>query len=308
MSRDLRQGQQNIILNLFLNGIMDFKKIAKKAQTSSEQVYEFIDKYCKENGYQSIIITKDGAFKKSKSLIKVEEIEKWINQNKRSPRQYIRGVSGAKKGEEETEEQKELRLGWALRRFNNGIIARYEGKRIEEINNYQHREIVRIIRGLSGRYTHVSNKLLMKVQELQEWANENGRRPRKKILGVIAAKDGEEETEEQKELRLGVLLNDLTELVNKYQNIDIEDIEDYRDKEIVRIIRELTNKYEKNKVGMNKKTSISGTQELSTALLNLSETRNATENQIRILANYYGVDLEKIGLSQRDDSESIEYE
>ena len=66
------------------------------------------------------------------------KIEKWCKEqfegkpeySRRTPRSDIGGISAAKEGEEETEEQRELRLGKALKKFKQNTIWKnyQEGK------------------------------------------------------------------------------------------------------------------------------------------------------------------------------------
>ena len=66
------------------------------------------------------------------------KIEKWCKEqfegkpeySRRTPRSDIEGIKAAKEGEEETEEQRELRLGKALKKFNQSTIWKnyQEGK------------------------------------------------------------------------------------------------------------------------------------------------------------------------------------
>ena len=72
------------------------------------------------------------------ALKNIMEIEKWCKEqfegkleySRRTPRCNIRGIIAAKEGEEETEEQRELRLGQALRKFKQSTIWKnyQEGK------------------------------------------------------------------------------------------------------------------------------------------------------------------------------------
>ena len=132
--------------------------------------------------------------------------------------------------------------------------------------------------------------------------------PRQRIEGVKTTEEREKETEEQKELRLGHALNFITtRIMKKYNGKDLDKIGNQQHREIVKIIRDINVKYGENKKGRRKKVQGNNQedskQKILTALANLLESRNATENQIRILATYYGVDAEEIGFSQDNENE-----
>jgi len=192
------------------------------------------------------------------------------------------------------------------------IINIYEGVNLKEIQDEQDREIIRIIRKIDSEYENNKRNRtisLLNARELQEWVNENGRKPRQAIKGIKTTQNREEETKEQRELRLGHVLNSIrTKIVNKnkYENMILQQIENKEEREIVRIIKEIDNNYENNKLGRKKKVEISNDEniknELVKAIWNLLKTRHATVEQIRIMADYYGVDLEEIEFYSNGDS------
>jgi len=227
------------------------------------------------------------------SLEKTKEIEMWCNKKFRRPRQNIKGVKSAKQGEKENEDQKEMRLGIRLKYLNDTVMKEYQDKNIEQITDEQDREIVTIIRNLYSRFSSTNNINLINAQKIQEWCIENGRKPSYK---------GEES-----EYRIAYLLNYINnKMLEKYTNIPIKEIKNEQDKEIIRILTDIEEKYGKQ----IDETDISkvSKEELSKELLALSETRNASENQIRILANYYGVPLEEVGLGKNDENNSLDHE
>jgi len=192
------------------------------------------------------------------------------------------------------------------------IINIYEGVNLKEIQDEQDREIIRIIRKIDSEYENNKRNRtisLLNARELQEWVNENGRKPRQAIKGIKTTQNREEETKEQRELRLGHVLNSIrTKIVNKnkYENMILQQIENKEEREIVRIIKEIDNNYENNKLGRKKKVEIKNDEniknELVKAIWNLLKTRHATVEQIRIMADYYGVDLEEIEFYSNGDS------
>ena len=156
------------------------------------------------------------------------EIEKWCKEqfegkpeySRRTPRCDIRGIIAAKEGEEETEEQRELRLGKALNKFKQSTIWKnyQEGKEkglsreeIKQEYGMKEGEIALVERHERVIEEYDLDTNLKNIMEIEEWCKEqfegkpeySRRTPRSKIKGIRVTKEGEEETEEQRELRLG---------------------------------------------------------------------------------------------------------
>ena len=174
------------------------------------------------------------------------KIEKWCKEqfegkpeySRRTPRKNIGGIKAAKEGEEETEEQIELRLGKALNKFKQSTIWKnyQEGKekglsreKIKQEYGMREGEIA-----LVERYERVIeeynygdlNIQADNIIKIEKWCKEqfegkpeySRRTPISKIKGIIAAKEGEEETEEQRELRLGTALNSFKQKSTIWKN------------------------------------------------------------------------------------------
>ena len=156
------------------------------------------------------------------------KIEKWCKEqfegkpeySRRTPRLFIKGIKAAKEGEE----QRELRLGLALKKFKQSTIwknyqeGKEKGLSREEIKQeYGMREgeiaLVERYERIIEEYDLDTN--LKNIMKIEEWCKEqfegkpeySRRTPRTHIKGIRAVKEGEEETEEQRELRLGNALN-----------------------------------------------------------------------------------------------------
>ena len=102
----------------------DLEKITKE---ESDKILEVDSFELKGNLHDFVELeneVKDINYRKT-ALKNIMEIEEWCNEqfegkpkcSRRTPRSNIGGISAAKEGEEETEEQRELRLGNALRSF-----------------------------------------------------------------------------------------------------------------------------------------------------------------------------------------------
>ena len=163
------------------------------------------------------------------------EIEKWCKEqfegkpeySRRTPRSSIKGIIAAKEGEEETEEQRELGLGKALDTFKRSTIwqnyqeGKEKGLSREEIKQeygMREGEIALVERYESAIEEYDYGNLNIQADniiEIEKWCKEqfegkpeySRRTPRSSIKGIIAAKEGEEETEEQRELGLGKALD-----------------------------------------------------------------------------------------------------
>ena len=168
------------------------------------------------------------------ALKNIIEIEEWCKEqfegkpeySRRTPRSNIGGIMAAKEGEEETEEQRELRLGKALIRFKQSTIwknyqeGKEKGLSREEIKQeYGMREgeiaLVERYERVIEEYDYGDlNIQADNIIKIEKWCKEqfegkpeySRRTPRSNIGGIMAAKEGEEETEEQRELRLGKAL------------------------------------------------------------------------------------------------------
>ena len=240
------------------------------------------------------------------------EIEEWCKENGRKPKRI----------KESKEKEKETRLAYELSRIRFEIMKKHEDKRLDEIEDANEREIVRIIRDIDKKYK-TSNRfnsdgeyiLLKNTREIEEWSEENGRKP-KRIKGVKVVKKGEKETEQQKEQRLfHALIVIRGEIMKKYENQRLDKIEDADDREIVRIIRELDEKYPKYKKekkessGQIKPTKqrdklhfvkTVGNEKMKKMIVNLIKTKNATEEQIKVIADFYGIDMGKV-INEKDE-------
>jgi len=169
------------------------------------------------------------------ALKNIIEIEEWCKEqfegkpeySRRTPRTGIRGISVAKEKEQETEEQRELRLGTKLKNFKQSAIWRnyQEGKeqglsreKIKQKYEMEEGEIAlieryeRVIEEYDYEYLNQSANNIIKIEE---WCKEKNkgrseydrRLPRKQIKGIMIVKKGEPKTEEQIEASLGTSLS-----------------------------------------------------------------------------------------------------
>ena len=140
---------------------------------------------------------------KSVQIRNYEEYKVWCEENGREPRKsvYVKGkrTEAVKEGEKETEKQREQRLGLCRESFL---------KKIKSKNKLSEEEVVikRLYEELDELYKEKSVQI-RNYEEYEEWCKEYGKLPRTcvKVNGksISLAKDGEKETEEQREQRLG---------------------------------------------------------------------------------------------------------
>lgn len=252
---NLTEEQKNNIISECINTRKTFKVIARENEIGVDDIYSIVNEYCQKNGYSGFRRTHNGTiferiqYIESGYLKNVREIEEW---NKEYGRRPIRlgKVKVAKRGEKETIEQKERRLALALKNIKYIIVKQYENISLKYIKNENHREIVRIVRELEQEWEDVFQKEkseanLNKARKIEEWCIENGRRPRK-LDKVKFAKTGEKETKKQKEKRMSRIYSDLKKDIEKYEDKNLEEIEDENDREVVKIIRYIENRYERN--------------------------------------------------------------
>ena len=189
--------------------------------------------------------------RKTMTLDNAKKIAKWCEERNRTPRTNIVGIKVSKNKKAETDEQKELRLGQALRNINKNYLKKYEGVELEDIGEEIDREIFRLIREILEQ----NNKKLLilnNAKEIAEWCEEKNRIPRRVIEGIKVSENKEAETEEQEELRLGHTLRNINNnYLKKYEGIELEDIEDEVDREIVRLIREVKKRYSEKILTLN---------------------------------------------------------
>lgn len=193
-------------------------------------------------------------FQKAKLLEAKEWCEeKFKNEPKykrRLPRADITGVNPAKKGEEETEDQKEMRIGLALASSIRRSTI-YEKANNKQILSPEEQEIYSLYLEIYNNYN--INLQEVNLLQIKEWCEEKfkdsprheRRLPRPKIKGVKVAQNGEEETEDQREVRLG---NMLCNFKNSKIYIKVEEGEELSEEEerIYNLYKELDNNYNIN--------------------------------------------------------------
>ena len=171
---------------------------------------------------------------KSVQMQNYEEYRAWCNKYGRLPRTAVvvngKKVKLVKDREKETEEQTEQRLGSMRSNFNN---------KLDSLLDEEGRKIKKLYEELDEQYKGKSTQM-QNYEEYREWCDKHGRLPKSSVNGKIvrAAKKGEEETEEQIEVRLSrsriyfdnkINLNDEERKIKKlYEELD----EQYKEKSV----------------------------------------------------------------------------
>ena len=170
----------------------------------------------------------------NKSVNDIIEIEEWCKEQfegkpeytRRLPRKNIIEIEMAPQEEKATEEQREVRLGIALSKFKGrDIWKNYQEGKEKGLSREEIKQKYGIREGeiaLIERYERVIeeydygdlNKIADNIIEIEEWCKEKNegkpeysRKLPRQIKGISAAEEGERETEEQRELRLGRALS-----------------------------------------------------------------------------------------------------
>ena len=248
----ITEDERNNIENIIAKGeeieLWD-RELERITKDESDKILE-VDSFEVKGNLQDFVEleneVKDINYRKT-ALKNIIEIEKWCKEqfegkpeySRRTPKTNIRGISAAKEGEEETEEQREVRLGHALSTFKQKDIWKnyQEGKEqllsreeIKQKYGMREGEIVLVERyeKVIEEYDYVDlNILANNIIEAEEWCKEqfegkpeySRRVPRTVRKGIAGTKEGEKETKEQRELRLGISLRRINQrdIWKKYQ-------------------------------------------------------------------------------------------
>ena len=255
----------------------------------------------------------ENAFNKEKEenkkiLRDIEEILEWKKQNDgKKPKQFLdsyikKNYQDEASIENESEEQKEIRLGMNLRRIKH-IARRYKDVPLEYIEDETLRKIVDILRQISVESNVKEEKDLKKAKEIQEWLKKYDRRPKTTKDGtpIKAPGKGEKETPEQEERRICTWYRKLKAKIEKeygyIEKINTDKIENDVKRQTIEIIKQANKRYFVNSVDATK---------LVGAVFNLIKTRHATAEQIWKMAEYYGVDLNEIQFYKDESIDEIE--
>ena len=277
VNEGITEDERNNIENIIAKGeeieLWD-RELERITKDESDKILEVDSFEVKGNLHDFVELeneVKDINYRKT-ALKNIIEIEKWCKEqfegkpeySRRIPRACIKGIKVAPKGERETEEQRELRLGIALSKFKekdiwkNYQVGKEKGLSREEIKEkYGMREIEIT---LVERYERVIEEYdldtnLKNIMEIEEWCKEqfdgkprySRRTPISDIIGIDEVEEGEQETEEQREARLGNALNSFkkSDIWKSYQEgkengLSIEEIKQkygLKEKEIVLVER-----------------------------------------------------------------------
>ena len=236
------------------------KKLTEEEQTIKELYKELDEQYREE----------------SPAMKNYKEYEAWCEQHGKLPRTGINGVNAAKKGKKETEEQIEQRLGltrmWSFRKNENTLSE-------------QEKEIRRLYEELDEQYK-AESAAMRNYKEYKAWCEQHGKLPRQTVMvngkPVISAKEGEKETEEQIEQRLGLARRSFNATIKKKTNLTEEQ------EELRQLYEGLDEQYGKKQPARNIAPTVKN--------VSISESKEA-EEFIEIITN----EKDKKGVSHNDE-------
>ena len=166
----------------------------------------------------------------STSLKSVLEIENWCKLNYGNNEIWDRKLPSITSNIE-----KEQKLGKSLSRIRQKI-KKYQGIKLEKIEEKEDRKVVEIIRRLDDEYgLSVSLKNALKIED---WCKLNY--GDKEIWDRRLPNDISKDEEEK---RLGEAFRSIKKQIKKYQGIELEKIECEEDRKIVKIVRKLDKEY-----------------------------------------------------------------
>ena len=199
------------------------------------------------------------------------KIQKWCEKkygDKPIEERYL--PSGGEKREEE-----EKTLAKYFNTIEQNVTKMYENIKLEEIEDENHREIVRIIRFLKSEYG--LSESLKNAIRIQKWCEKKYKdMPRSER----SLPSGGGDTEEEK--RLAKQLHRLKQKIcNKYRNKTLEEIEDENHREIVRRVRYLEENYMSEHQRNLRDGAIKGrmAKAVGKKVMNNLETRNELEGK-----------------------------
>ena len=160
------------------------------------------------------------------------EIEKWCEETFKGKEIWEKRLPNSK-----TKDEKERKLGQALSRIRYQVLKQYEEKELGDIENKKDRRIVEIVRRLDTEYGLSPN--LKSALEIEKWCEETfkGKEIWEKRLPNSKTKD-------EKERKLGQALSRIRyQVLKQYEEKELGDIENKKDRRIVEIVRRLDTEY-----------------------------------------------------------------
>lgn len=165
-------------------------------------------------------------------------IEKSALQNAREIKAWCEAYCRLPKSLSKTETEEQMReklLAQKLSKIKQYIMKQYAGLSPVEIEDEEHRQIVEMIREVEEAYKG-DTVFLQNAKAIQAWCEAYGRLPK----GLTKTKNQEEKTELEFSKKLTTIKSCL---MNKYEDLPLEEIEDEEHRQIIAIIRELDEKY-----------------------------------------------------------------
>lgn len=239
-----------------------------------------------------------------KILNKIHKLEKFCEKNKYLPRENIKGVSINKKSRNDendlTKEQKELKqghiLGNLMRKYLSNQKQSYGKNEFKPENQTDKNIIDRLNKIINSYPTYDQFKTICLLNKIENWCTFNNARPREKIKGVTLPKSKKislkDLSAEQLEMFFAKKYRAIREkYFAKYGTLEPSDVSNNSEIEILGKIDNIHHFYKFNNQ-IKGKHLVRKKEILETQLRELSKTRNASSDQIKKIAEYYGIDLD----------------
>ena len=179
-----------------------------------------------------IVRNLDKEYGLSGSLKNALEIENWCKTNFGDKEIWNRSLPTSV-----AKDENEKRLGIALARLRQDILKQYEEKELENIENMEHKEIVKLVRNLDKEYGLSGS--LKNALEIENWCKTNfeDKEIWNRRLPNTHAKD-------ENETRLGkALIGVRLRILKQYEGKKLDEIENEEDRRTVEIVRRLDEEY-----------------------------------------------------------------
>ena len=163
------------------------------------------------------------------------EIEEWCKENNKDKKTWERKLPSVT-----TKDKSEKSLGKKLEVIRT-IMQKYEGMKLEQIENEEDRQIVEIARRIYDKYAYGDKQLhatLGIALKIENWCKENFEKKK-----IWERRLPSTQSEDRFEAEIGVNLKCIRRRIKQYEGKDIAEIEDEDDKRIVEIIRRIDKEY-----------------------------------------------------------------
>lgn len=260
------------------------EKFENSEDNSDREIREMINK-----------IDKYPSFSRLDRLTKLKQAFVWTAIHNVQPRMCVDDKDGNPKSEEDLLEEE---YGKVLYNCKN----EYSDMKPEDYKTNIDQYFILLLEKINIFPSGNQKRALSKVEKTEIWCKVNNRMPRTRI-GRLNIGKLDKDSEEAIEMRRRRQFEEIKKVYNsKYGGIRPSDINNRFDRLIFEKVNNISDEYSSKK--SHGDSNIQDTKKtLALQLINLIKTRNATLEQLQIMANYYDVDLEDVleSLNNRED-------